>query len=198
MVDTESVRYTMPTVSADSIEFSVPTRESFEGAPQFHEDEWAQLEFFPKSRLDEIKQLLAEYKPFEQAHRGQYGWNQIYARRIARHPIIAGADAVDSLAGTLASVPANAPILLTSSSALGQVNDGFTLPIAPKINLYGLRSGSGITVLGAILDSGADDLTLTKIFAKLSTAHDLILVDWRSQMVLIGVHSNGDIDVWRP
>jgi hypothetical protein len=198
MVDTKAIRYTMPTVAADSLEFAVPTRESFEGAPQFHEDEWAQLEFFPKDRLEEIKKLLAEYKPFEQAHRGKYGWDQIYARRIARRPIIAGSDATDRLAATLNAIPTNAPILLTSSSALGQVKNGFTVPLAPKINLYGLKSESGITVLGVILDSGADDLTLTKVFAKLNAKYDLILVDWRRQMVLVGVHSNKDIDVWRP
>jgi len=198
MVDTKSIRYTMPTIAADSLEFAVPTRESFEGAPQFHEDEWAQLEFFPKGRLEEIKGLLAEYKPFEQAHRGQYGWDQIYARHVARHPIIAGTDAVSHLAGTLDAVLTNAPILLTSSSALGQVQGGFTVPIAHKVNLYGLKGESGITVLGAILDSGADDLVLTKTFAKLSAAHNLILIDWRSQMVLVGFDRHGDIDVWRP
>ena len=198
MVDTKAIRYTMPTVAADSLEFAVPTRESFEGAPQFHEDEWAQLEFFPKDRLEEIKKLLAEYKRFEQAHRGKYGWDQIYARRIARRPIIAGSDATDRLAATLNAIPTNAPILLTSSSALGQVKNGFTVPLTPKINLYGLKSESGITVLGVILDSGANDLTLTKVFAKLNAKYDLILVDWRRQMVLVGVHSNKDIDVWRP
>jgi hypothetical protein len=198
MVDAKSIRYTMPTVAADSLEFTVPTRKSFEGAPQFHEDEWAQLEFFPKSRLDEIKKLLAEYKLFEKAHRGQYGWDQIYARRITRHPIIFGPGAADRLASALDAIPANAPILLTSSSALGQVKGGFTVPLAPKINLYGLNNESGITVLGAHLDSGADDLVLTKAFAKLSAAYDLIFVDWRNQMVLVGVNSNGDVDVWRP
>lgn len=188
----------MPTVAADSLEFSTPGRESFEGAPQFHEDEWAQLEFFSKSRLEEIKSLLAEYKPFEQAHRMQYGWDQVYARHIVRHPVIAGTDAVDQLAGTLNAIPAGAPILLTSSSALGQVKGGFAVPIASKVNLYGLKNENGITVLGAMLDSGANDLVLTETFAKLNSAHNLILVDWHSQMVLVGVHSNGDIDLWRP
>lgn len=55
----------MPTVAADSIDYVLPTKESFQGAPQFHEDEWAQLEFFPKARLGEIQKMLKEYKSFE-------------------------------------------------------------------------------------------------------------------------------------
>jgi hypothetical protein len=198
MADTKAVRFTMPTVAADSLEFAVPTRETFEGAPQFHEDEWAQVEFFPKSRLEEIKSILSAYKPFEQTHRGQYGWDQTYPRRLVRKPILSGADAVAQLAGALDTAPGNSPILVTSSRPLGQVKSGFTVPVAPKVTLYGLKSDEGITVLGALLDSGADDLVLTRTFVKLSGTHDLILVDWRSQMVLVGTHSNGDVDVWRP
>jgi hypothetical protein len=198
MVDAQSIRYTMPTVAADHLEFVIPTRESLEGAPQFHEDEWAQLEFFPKSRLDEIKHLLSEYKPFELSHRGQYGWDKIYARNISRKEVITGQDAVNRLASGFGVAPGNAPILTTSSRALGQIKNGFTVLLAPKVNLYGLKNESGITVLAAILDSGADDLVLTKAFAQLSATYGLVLVDWRRQMVLVGVQTNGDIDIWRP
>ena len=48
MVDVNSIIYSMPTISGDEIEYVVPTKESFDGAPEFHEDEWAQLEFFSK------------------------------------------------------------------------------------------------------------------------------------------------------
>jgi hypothetical protein len=197
MADTKSIHYSMPTVAADSLAFAVPTRESFEGAPQFHEDEWSQVEFFPKRRLEEIKNILTEYKSFEQAHRRQSGWAQIYARHVVRHPVIAGADAVDRLADTFGAIPANAPILVTSSSVLGQVKGGFSVSLAPRINLYGLKSEAGIPVLGVILDDGAENLALTQAFAKLSARHNLILVDWRKQMVLVGVH-NGEIVVWNP
>ncbi|MCW0371157.1 hypothetical protein [Xanthomonas sacchari] len=68
-VDAKSIRFSMPTVAADQIDFVMPTKESFEGAPQFHEDEWRQLEFLPVARLQEIKRRLAEYKSFELGHR---------------------------------------------------------------------------------------------------------------------------------
>jgi hypothetical protein len=197
-LDPNTIRYTMPTVAADSLEFIVPTAETFVGAPQFHEDEWSQVEFFPKSRLPEIKKLLTEYKPFELANRGQYGWDKIYARHIERRPVVAGHDAVGRLGSLLGATEGNSPILLTSSSALGQVKGGFTLPIAADINLYGLRDESGITVLGAILNSGADDLKLTKAFITLNNAEQLVLVDWRSQLILVSSQPNGDVDVWRP
>lgn len=38
-IDSKSIRFTMPTVAADDIQFVMPTKESFEGALQFHEGE---------------------------------------------------------------------------------------------------------------------------------------------------------------
>ena len=68
-IDPRTIRFTLPTVAADELQFVIPTKETFEGAPQFHEDVWCQLEFFPKQRLTEIKRLLTDYKSFERKHR---------------------------------------------------------------------------------------------------------------------------------
>ena len=54
-IDPRTIRFTMPTIAADELQFIVPTKETFEGAPQFHEDEWCQLEFFPEDRVADIK-----------------------------------------------------------------------------------------------------------------------------------------------
>lgn len=198
MIDINAILYTMPTVAADSIEFSVPTPESFVGAPQFHEDEWAQLEFFSESRLGEIQKALSEHKPFEKSHRGQYGWSKIYARHITRQPLFQSSQSLSHIASSFSAELGNSPILVTTSKPLGQVKNGFSFPIAPKVNLYGLSDSSGITVLGAILEPGADDHVLTEVFSKLNTEHNLILVDWRSQMILVAVEPSGQINVWRP
>lgn len=196
-VDINKIRYTMPTVAADEIEYVAPTKESFEGAPQFHEDEWAQLEFFSKTRLPEIQKLLKEYKVFEQAHRTQYGWSKIYARQIDRN-LLASPEVLPkkiSIETSYQLLPA--PILVTTSKPLGQVKDGFTLKLGTNAYLYGLANGKGISVLAAHL-AGADDMLLSRAFATLNKKYDLILVDWRQQLVLVSVFTNGEFNVWRP
>jgi hypothetical protein len=191
-VDINSVRYSMPTVAADSIEYALPTKESFQGAPQFHEDEWAQLEFFQKSRLPEVQKMLKEFKSFERENRTQYGWNKIYARKMSRTSILPAVASLKDL-GTI--LPA--PILVTSSKPLGQVKNGFSVKLGENAYLYGLTDGKGATVLAAHL-AGADDMLLTRAFTTLNRKHGLILVDWRQQLVLISVTTAGEIDVWRP
>ena len=197
-IDPGTVRYSMPTVAADSLEFAAPSRESFEGAPQFHEDEWSQVEFFPASRLGEIKKLLSEYKPFEQANREQHGWSNIFARRIARHPVVAGSNAVERISKALYAQAGNAPILFVGSGPLGQVKRGFSVPLAPGVVLYGLKNEKGVDVLAAHLSQGADDMALTRAFVSLHGAEGLCLVDWRSQMILVSGGADSDIVVWRP
>src|SRR5687768_11418566 len=128
-IDPKSLRFSMPTVAADDLQFVVPNKATFEGAPQFHEDEWCQIEFFPKSRLGEIQKLLSEYKAFEEKHRTQYGWNEIYARKIARSTLLKTNPGPSTIARILGATSLPAPILTTSSRPLGQVKDGFTLAL---------------------------------------------------------------------
>lgn len=149
MVDPKAIMFSMATVAADDIKFVAPTEESFEGAPQFHEDEWCQLEFFPRSRLAEIQRRLVEYKEFEKKHRGQHGWSNIYARRIHREAVVRGVDAADDLATTVGAVPRPSPILTTTSRPLGQAKDGFTLELAGSVLLYGVKTSDGVSALGA-------------------------------------------------
>lgn len=197
-VDPKTIRYSMPTVAADKIEFVMPTKESFEGAPQFHEDEWCQLEFYPSARLAEVKQLLVEYKAFELRHRVEHGWNDIYARHVQRSTFVVGPGAVDQIAKSIGAARAPAPILTTTSSPLGQVKGGFTFRLPGSVLIYGLASEQGINVLAALVERGGEDLQLTKAFAALSRQSGLVLVDWRSQMVLVSSGPDGGISVWRP
>ncbi|MCC4591362.1 hypothetical protein LL974_09480 [Xanthomonas campestris pv. cannae] len=197
-VDAKSIRFSMPTVAADQIDFVMPTKESFEGAPQFHEDEWRQLEFFPVARLQEIKRRLAEYKSFELGHRTQYGWTEIYARRLAPSEVVAGDDAVAQVGRVVGAKLAPSPILTTASRPLGQVKGGFTLTIGGGVFLYGIASQGEVVALGAMVERGGEDLKLTHAFAQLNKTYKLILVDWRSQLVLVSLALSGNVDVWRP
>ncbi len=197
MVDPKTIRFTMPTVAADSIQFVVPSKESFEGAPQFHEDEWGQLEFFPKARLTEIQSMLKEFKSFEKKNRTQYGWNDIFARKISRSPILPPGVSTTDLNSLVSGQLKPAPILGTASRALGQVKEGFAIKLGTNAHLYGISNSKGITVLGAHL-AGADDMLLTKAFKQLSERYGLILVDWRQQLVLVSMAPNGKLDAWKP
>ena len=59
-VDPKTIRYTTPTLSMEELEYVVPTKQSFDGAPQFHEDEWRQVEFYPSSHLPNLQQQLTD------------------------------------------------------------------------------------------------------------------------------------------
>jgi hypothetical protein len=194
-VDAKSVRFTMPTVAADEIQFVMPTRETFEGAPQFHEDDWRQVEFFPSSRLAEIKTRLTEYKSFEAKHRTKHGWTDIYARRLPRMQVL-GTSGLADIASAVSATKLPAPILTTTSRPLGQVKDGYTLRISESVFLYGLTSADGVMSLAALVDG--DDRPLTTAFIALNKKFQFVLVDWRSQMVLVSTTPAGQVNVWRP
>lgn len=198
MVDPKTVRFSMPTISADIpdvITLKVPPKKT---DLVFHEDEWSQVEFYPMSQLPEIKRALAEYKPFEQAHRVKYGWTEVYARRIRRVPVVGGSDALSRVAGLLSASTQSGPVLAAASSITGRVKDGFTIQLGSGVSLYGVFNASGIPVLAADMQRGGDDLKLTQAFVKLSKAEHLVLVDWRSQLILVGASPNGDVQSWRP
>jgi hypothetical protein len=193
-VPIDSIRYSMPTVALDAVDFTMPTPSSFEGAPQFHEDEWGQLEFFSGTRLDEVKEILKALKLFEASSRTQYGWNKIFQRKILRSPI----EALPTNFSVTQGVKARpAPILTTSSRPLGQVKNGFSIELGKNAYLYGLKVDGHITVLGASLQ-GADDMLLADTFSNLNKKYGLILVDWRQQFVLVAVDKNGKFKIWRP
>jgi hypothetical protein len=196
-IDASKLRYSMPTVAADQLEFQAPTKSSIDGAPQFHEDEWAQLEFFPKSRLAEIQKSLSEFKIFERANRSQNGWTNIYARKFSRTPLVVPGVSPKRLSGETSYPLLPAPILSVASSALGQIKDGFSLNLGLNAQLYGLANAHGISVLSAHL-AGADDMLLSNAFSVLNRSYGLILVDWRQQFVLVSVAPDGKFNFWRP
>lgn len=198
MVAPKTIMFSMPTVAADDIEFAMPTEESFQGAPQFHEDEWCQLEFFPHGQLAEIQRRLVEYKAFEEKHRVRHGWNNIYARKIPRESVVQGSDAPSAVATSVGAVTRPSPILTTSSRPLGQVKNGFTLELPGSVLLYGLATSEGINALGATVARGGDDTQLTQAYMTLFQKHGLLLVDWRAQLLLQSVDEKGGINMWRP
>jgi hypothetical protein len=50
----------------------------------------------------------------------------------------------------------------------------------------------------ALIGDNADRIKFTEAFIKLNAAEGLILVDWRQQLALESVSSDGLIQFWRP
>lgn len=194
-INTDNILYSMPTISGNKITYVMPTRKSFTNAPQFHEDEWCQLQFFHKSQLEDIKSILSEYKKFELSHRRKYGWSDIYVRKVNIDNIHVSMVELTQILSTKTTPP---PILTTSSKPLGQVKDGFSLRTKSGVLLYGIESNGKIKSLCSILESNTDNISLTKVFNKLNREKNLILVDWRQQFILVSVDSKDNINIWNP
>lgn len=198
MLDPKTILFTTPTLSNDLAQLEPVHRQPSGSDFVFHEDEWAQVEFLPRSQLGEVQRMLKEYKPFERAHREQHGWREVYVRKVRRTPVLSGADAKHQLESLLGAKVGSAPMLFSGGSVPGSVRNGFSLPLGGNVTLYGFSDAQGIPLLGAIIGKDPDDSKLTKAFMKLSTERGLILVDWRAQLVLVSVSSSGQMEVWQP
>ncbi len=194
-INTDNILYSIPTISDDDITYVIPTHKSFTNAPQFHEDEWCQLQFFHISQLEDIKSVLGMYKKFELSHRTKYGWSDIYVRKLNIDNIHIS---IDELTQILSTKTTPSPILTTSSKPLGQVKDGFSLKTKNGVLLYGIESNGIINNLCSILESSTDNINLIKVFNKLNREKNLILVDWRQQFILVSVDSQDNINIWNP
>lgn len=197
-VDPRTILFSVPTISDDLAileQVLVPLQDS---SLELHEDYWCQVEFFPNERLPELQRILCEYKVFEAMNRTPSGWKDVYARRIERLPVLEAVNALERLEMLLNAKTGPGPVLHSSTAVMGRVTDGFSIPIGGNIHLYGYREGSGIIVLGASVGKDPDHNSLTTAFAKLNQGLGLVLVDWQTQMVLVGLDDAGGIQVWRP
>lgn len=192
--DPKTILFSVPTLSGDDIAL-----EPLESAPApddlvFHEDDWRQIEFFAASCAKEIVGMLSELKKFEAAHRRDGGYDKVFRRKLATGRVLAGSP--ETLEQALGARAARGPVLFHGANIVtGRVKDGFSLPLADKVSLYGTHD---LTVLGAAMPAGANSEVLARAFMSLHASHGLLLVDWRSQMLLVKVADDGNLEVWRP
>jgi hypothetical protein len=197
-MDPKAILFTLPTISNDLAPLEPVEDELRRSDFAFHEDDWSQVEFFPKGQFVTVQRALREYKSFEIANRAKYGWRNIYVREIDRAAVIVGSRALSRLEATLGWKAGPAPLLLSSTSITGRVKDGFSLALGGSVTLYGYATPAGIPVLGALVGDNPDHHTLIDAFIKLNAAEGLLLVDWRQQTALVSVRSDGKIEAWRP
>lgn len=194
MIDPKEIQASIPTISEDAAPLE-PASNVSPGQLVFHEDDWRQIEFFPKDRLAEIQRVMGELSVFEKAHRSGSGWSELYLRKVATARL---ADDPRTIADDLASSVQAPPVLFYGlDHVVGQVVDGFSIPLGERAWLYGIGDGSGVILLGASLQD-ADDQLLTNAAMTLMRTRSLILVDWRSQVILVGVADDGRVEAWSP
>lgn len=134
-IDPRTILFSVPTLSDDIAALERMDR-ALKGADlAFHEDDWTQVEFLPKSLLPEIQRMLKEYKTFEQANRVKNGWRKVYVRKIQRRPLISGPKPIEQLEKILGAKAAGAPVLYSSATSGGRVKDGFTLSLGGNVAL---------------------------------------------------------------
>jgi hypothetical protein len=119
-------------------------------------------------------------------------------RRVERSSVLGGVDALQRLEGLMKSNSGDAPVLHSTSSLTGRVAHGFSMSLGGNIWMYGYASDQGLPVLAASVGQNPDDQLLVSAFTKLHREARLILVDWKQQLVLVGVDASGQIEVWRP
>ena len=205
-VDPGSLMFTIPTISNDLAPLETISSPPQDDEPQMHEDDWCQVEFFRKSYLQELQRMLTEYKAFEASNREMITiqgeqcpiWRKTYVRKVSREPLLSGDEPVTQLAKIVGGQIGPAPVLFSTSSWSGRVENGFTLRVGRNVYLYGHVADSGIPILAASVGPDPDDLSLTTAFSKLSGALGLVLVDWRSQFILVGTRPDGNVQAWQP
>lgn len=197
-VDPKQILFTIPTLSDDHAPLEPLREKPSDKDFAFHEDEWCQIEFFPRCQLATIQQLLKEYKQFEQAHRVQQGWSQVYLRKIPRVPVVSAARPLEKLEGQLHLNIGSAPILFTYSAISGRVKHGFTISLGGNITLYGYVDDEKIPVLGVSVGSDPENSRLIDAFMNLHASDGLLLVDWRAQLLIMEARSVSEVEVWQP
>ncbi len=198
-LDPKTILFSVPTLSNDLAALEKMDRTPDSSDLVFHEDDWSQVEFLPKSQLPEIQKLLKEYKAFEAANRVPGGgWRNVYVRKIQRQPLVQGSQPIQKLEKILGAKTEGGLVLYSTSGTGGRVKDGFVLPLGGNVTLYGYTANDSIPVLGASVGQNPNDTKLTKAFTKLHATFELVLVDWRAQMLLVSTKESGQIEVWRP
>jgi len=171
-----------------------------------HEDDWCQVEFFRRSYLPELERILKEYKAFEASNRemttikgNQYAvWRKVYVRRVTRELLLSGDELPAQLAKIVGGEIGPAPALFSSSTWSSRVKNGFTVRVGRNVDLYGYVADGGIRVLAASVGPNPDNQSLVTAFNKLNAELGLVLVDWKSQFILVGTSPDGKVQTWQP
>lgn len=197
MINPKDILFTVPTISDELAVIEHSSEVMPKDALVFHEDDWRQVEFVPATRLPEIKKMMSEYRAFEAQNRTGSGWRSVYVRQLKSQKVVEGKNGSARIAQLVNGKIGNS-LFLASSSGYGRVQHGFSIDLGGNINLYGTVEDAGVSNLGADVGRHPDDSKLTKAFSVLQKRLNVVLVDWKAQIVLVSTSTTGNIEVWRP
>lgn len=159
------------------------------------EDDWRQLEFVLKKHQSSINQeidsinLIIENESVEVGE-NMTAFKNLHVRRLIPNPLDEGIE-LEEFKKSFTSFKTGS----LSFSQYGKVDNGIHFSIS-NFQLYGLLNGSKVTSFCFYGLSSWDDLETFKTEMKtLMDKHDLVLVDWRSRMVM---DANGIDDYLKP
>ena len=197
-LDPKTLLFSIPTLSDDLADLGPIDKPPSRSDLVLNEDDWAQLEFFPRTSRQLVEQQLAELKTFEAANRKASGWKKVYVRKIQRMPVIGNRSPMQHLESILGAKAGGAAFIASTKAFAGRVKNGFTFDLGGNVQLYGYTVPAGVLVLAASVGPKADNMKLASAFMKLNKSDGLMLVDWRAQLLLVGVTSDGNIETWKP
>jgi hypothetical protein len=199
LVDPATINFSISTIASELpvMEPDFPTVAQSDLV--MHEDDWRQLEFYPRDRLAEVQAVMERLVDFEAEHRIESGFRNMFIRDLPSEPVLAGDNAVATLAAELGVSVASSPTFYYGDDAIvGRAANGFSLPLDEEVALYGIRDDTGVSVLGAVVGPNGDFEVLTRAFIRLYVQHQLIAVDWRAHVVVTSADEEGRIEAWRP
>jgi len=197
-IDPRKVLFSIPTIADDLAALEPIDKPPGRSDVVLSEDDWTQLEFFPRAAQPAIQDQLTKLKAFETANRKAVGWKNIYVRKIERAAVIANASPLKHLETVLAKPSGGAAFITASNKIAGRIRQGFTFDLGGNIQLYGYAADNRIPVLAASVGPNADNMKLAAAFMKLNKSDGLMLVDWRAQLLLVAVSADGNIETWKP
>ena len=148
------------------------------------EDDWRQLEFILKKHQSSIKQEIDSINWIIKNESVDVGENMtafknLHVRKLIHNPLDKGIE-LEDLKRSFSSFKTGS----LSFSQYGRVNHGIYFNIL-NFQLYGLLRGSKVTALSFYGLSSWDELETFKTEMKsVMNKYDLVLVDWRSRMVM--------------
>lgn len=159
------------------------------------EDDWRQLEFILRKHQNSINKEIDSINLIIQNESVEVGENMmafknLHVRRLIPTPLDEGIE-LEELKKYFTSFKIGS----LSFSQYGKVDNGIHFGIS-NFQLYGLLNGSKVTSFCFYGLSSWDDLETFKTEMKtVMDKHDLVLVDWRSRLVM---DSNGIDDYLKP
>ena len=179
-MDPRKILFSLPTIY-DTQPALDPPRADAPVTCQLHEDDWRQIEFVSASDRAAVEREIAGVREFQQAHKKEFGWDEIFVRKERPDALAPRHIALDSLVKALAGAATLEPLFMETAGRPAQVRGGFAIPLAGSVFAYGQTSnGELVSLCLSRLPEGVAQTPLRSLLA-FAAAHQLLLVDWYRQ-----------------